>query len=358
MTKVAIICGAGSTLSDAVGTTSTNRPPLDRGFFRICRRLKLREYEVVSRYMRDAYGIDVCSGTEDSLEQIMAVLYSDLLNPAVTANDAAVAFRAYLRLINRRIAETTNRIQPGQKSYLYRVLRSLLLDHGVEPNNISIITFNYDLHIERTLQALQRSSSIRKSLRPLLTFPFCYRLTSYQQSNAPKSVSKFSLLGKAFSGIEILKLHGSLNWFSVHKTSSPSPHDLIRKDHKLWITARQKVPVDMTITIAKKQQYTFPLVVPPVVNKASILHNSMAAIWTRALECLSEANNVIVYGYSCPLADQESANLMTRALRNSSELESLSIIDPSTSAFDRFAALTNASIIHYYRTARTYLSAV
>ena len=286
----------------------------------------------------------------------MAVLYSDLLNPAVTTTEAADAFRAYLRLINRRIAETTNKIAPSQKSYLYRMVRSLILDHSVSPHDISFITFNYDLHIERTLNALQRSSSIKKSLRPLITFPHCYKLSGHKQSSPPKSAQKFSTAETAFSGIEVLKLHGSLNWFSVHETDAPSPHDLIRKDHNLWITSRQKMTIDMTITIDKKRRYTFPLVVPPVVNKASILHDSMAEIWKRALDCLKEANKVVVYGYSCPQADQESANLITRALRNSSKLDDLSIVDPSTTAFDRFASLTNSNVIHYYRNAKAYLS--
>ena len=112
----------------------------------------------------------------------------------------------------------------------------------------------------------------------------------------------------------------------------------------------------MTMKIGGDRRYTFPLVVPPVVNKASILHDSLATIWKRALNCLKAAEQVIVYGYSCPQADQESANLITRSLRNSSNLTALSVVDPSTNAFVRFASLTNAKTMHYYRSARDYLA--
>ena len=154
MSKVAIICGAGSTLCDAVGGKKSEKPPLDSGFFKICKGLKIGEFKEVSDYIQDVYGIDVCANSEDSLERVMAILYSDLLNPAVATPEAATAFRAYLKLINRRITETTSRINPSQKSYLYRMIRSLIHDHSIAPSDISLITFNYDLHIERTLYAL------------------------------------------------------------------------------------------------------------------------------------------------------------------------------------------------------------
>lgn len=355
LTKVVIICGAGSTLSDASNVAAAKRPPLDRGFFRSCRRLKLKEFSIVSEYVRDAYGVNVCTESEDSLEHIMAILYADLLNPATSTDDAAEAFRAFLRLINCRIAETTNGIQPSCKSNLYRIVRSLLIDNCVAPADISFITFNYDLHIEKTLTMLERSSSIRKGIIPLITFPYCYQLKNYRLSSPPKSERQFFFLGKRFRGIEILKLHGSLNWFSIHKTSNPPPKDIICKDIDLWITPRRKIATDMTMRINKKQQYTFPLVVPPVVNKAAIMHNALGVIWKKAIGSLANANRIIVFGYSCPQADQESANLISRSLRKNNCLDDLSIIDPSTNAFDRFADLSRANTIHYYRSARSYL---
>lgn len=355
MTKTVIICGAGATLSEAVNRTSAKRPPLDRGFFSQCKRLRVPEYNIIHKYVKDAFGTDISNSADDSLERVMAILYADLLNAATSTEDAAAAFRAILRLIHRRIAETTNGVIPGKKSNLYRIVRQLLLKEGIAPTDISFITFNYDLTIERTLSALQKSSSIKKDLRPLMTFPYCYRLTGYQQSSPPKASSKFFSWGTRFCGMEILKLHGSLNWFSVHESNDPHPTELIKKDHNLWITPREKVDTGMTIKIGKLRRFTFPIIVPPVVNKSAIFHNSLGEVWRRAHTALSQARSVIVFGYSCPQADQESANLISRTLKTSSQLAKLSIIDPSTNAFDRFAHLSNADTIHYFRSAHAYL---
>lgn len=210
MTKTVLICGAGSTLNESRATRVTDRPPLDRGFFKVAKRVAASEFDAIASYLDESYSIDPTSREFDSLEQMMAILYSDVHNPAIRGASSIVAFRALLKLINSRIAETTNSIRPTKYSALYRILRNLLLD-GVSPSDISIITFNYDLIVEKVIFKLQQSSSVAH-LRPLSIFPACYRLGRFRNSNAPRSSAQFPRSGAALSGIEILKLHGSLNY--------------------------------------------------------------------------------------------------------------------------------------------------
>jgi hypothetical protein len=352
--KVAIICGAGATLSEAAKAPAIRRPPLDREFFRIAKRAKSNEVKAVEAYLSDFYGTDITSPLEDSLERVMAVLYSDLLNPAIADDHAASAFRALLRLVHKRISETTNQISANRKCNLYRIVYRLIDKNRIRPSDISIITFNYDLHVERTLFSMQFDKVL---LRPIIVFPKCYSIASARMSLPPKSIPVFKQSASTSQGVNLYKLHGSLNWFSMHDVAEPEPKDLIDKNSELWITPRTKTTLDMTMTYNKKRRFTFPVIVPPVVNKAAILHSSLGGIWQEASECLKEATHVIVFGYSCPAADQESANLFARSLRTNEELAELAVIDPSTATLERIAQLSNARAIKYFKDANAYIDA-
>ena len=350
MTKVVVICGAGSTFSEAAHSAVATKPPLDRGFFKICKRLRLPEYDAVADYLKEFYSIDVSDGREDSIERILSVLYADLKHPAgPNVVQVGEAFRAFLSLVNYRIATTTSKISPKKGGNLYRLIRGEIV-RGIAPKDISVITFNYDLHVERVLHELDEVASLKR-YGQIFTFPHCYRLKKYRESTAPKTADVFSKRA-VFDGIEVLKLHGSLNWVSQHESANPPPASLIKQDVELWVTRRRKVATNMKIS----NKFTFPIIVPPVVNKSSILHQALAPIWKAAYRALSAAERVIVFGYSCPHADQESANLISRALKRNKELKDLTVIDPVTGPFDRFAELTAAQVMHYFRSAKSYLS--
>ena len=354
MKNLVIICGAGATLNESKATKPIDRPPLDRGFFAQASKKYPSEYRLVHQYLTENYGTDPSSAEFDSLEQMMSILYSDVYNPATSGSNVANAFRSLLTLINSRIAETTNTITPNSNTTLYRIIRDAIVNHDLKPYDITVITFNYDLLIEKTLARLERLAAIKKH-GILLSFPDCYMLKTFgNSSSSAKSVSQFERQRVPIKAVDVLKLHGSLNWYSKHTSREPSPNALLNSNRKLWVTARRRIRLDMTTT-GKRTMYTFPVVVPPVTNKASILHQSLMPVWKRALEKLSAATNVVVFGYSCPATDQESANLMIRGLRDSSNLETLDIIDPSTSSFQRFADLTHADKIFYYNNSGAYV---
>lgn len=152
MTRCVIVVGAGATLADFTGTSLKNAPPLDRNFFSGLAKSnfgKGSEFNEVSRYLREVYSIDTCAPREDSLEGILSIIYSDIHN-GDDRDWAADVFRHLLRLLYTRIGQTTNRLNPGRKSRLYRLLR-LLFEKGMNPKDIAILTFNYDLQVEKAL---------------------------------------------------------------------------------------------------------------------------------------------------------------------------------------------------------------
>ena len=146
--KTVIVIGAGATLSDGISKPLKQRPPLDKGFFSACAHFETEEYEEISDYLDKNYNIDPKDDAHDSLEGIMAIIYADIKHPTLE-KDAVAAFRALIRLFNARIAQTTNTLNPTNRSNLYRILVKLLND-GCKPSDIAIITFNQDLQIEES----------------------------------------------------------------------------------------------------------------------------------------------------------------------------------------------------------------
>ena len=356
--KITIIIGAGGSLSDAANKPIAMRPPLDNGFFASLKKSgyeKNPDFKEVITYLDEIYSIDPLVETDDSLERMMAILYSDMQS-SPHKSQAANAFRSFIRIINKRISETTNQINPGSKGNFYRLIIKLL-SRGIKAENITVITFNYDLQIEKSLDLIQNTAKWKK-YGNIFNFPYCYRLPNYKITQAPKSEPVFNKSSDDEAPcIKVLKLHGSLNWFSRHTSPDPSPRSLLNTKRDIYITPRKK-PLSNLRFRGKKRLYTFPIVVPPVINKAAILHADLVGIWKIAQESLQASTKIIVFGYSCPQSDYESANLISRSIRKNKSLISFSVIDPSTSAFERFVSLTNLSRMYYARNMTAFSDAI
>jgi hypothetical protein len=78
-------------------------------------------------------------------------------------------------------------------------------------------------------------------------------------------------------------------------------------------------------------------------------------VWALAEQLLAEAEHVVIFGYSCPALDFESANLLTRAHRARGDDASLSVIDPNGAVATRYIDLLCPSRLSYYASAGDYL---
>jgi hypothetical protein len=352
--KTVLIVGAGSTLSDAVSKPLKRRPPLDRGFFTACGKLDLSERIAIVRYLRQNYDIDPASEEHDSLERIMAIIYADISNPLLEKT-AVSAFRMLIRLFNRRIAETTNPLSSTNRTNLYRILAKKLKDN-VAPSDLSIVTFNQDIQIEKTLARLELTK-VYQRLGAIFRFPACYRITNAagRLSKPPRTISKFAEENDGASGIPLFKLHGSLNWFSSHTSRQVPKGAILNPQKKFSITPRAEIPVGMTYSQGNRTTHTFPLIIPPVNHKAAIIHRDLYPIWELAEKALSKAGEIIVFGYSCPAADFESANLIRRAVRTGANPSSFVVIDPNPEVFRRYVDVTNLDHLSYFRSADSYI---
>jgi hypothetical protein len=358
--KVVLLLGAGATVSDVATRSKIARPPLDKEFFALSRAAGRRTaVDTIAGYMQRTYAVNILNGSDDSLEQVMGQIYTDQLNPTLAA-DARPAFFALLRLFNERLATTTNNIAATQKRFLYRIL-SYYLSEGITPSDLTMVTFNQDLQAEKILHLLASKAKWRKCSAQLFNFPHCYELgvpTARVTSPAGGSVDEvFDEHTPDDERVRVLKLHGSLNWYSTHNSRTPSPRALFNQSRLLSITRRRAIYVDMTISgPSSRQRHTIPVVIPPVTHKTSVLHNEIQKVWTLAEARLTEAEHLVVFGYSCPALDFEATNMLRRSQLASSHVRTISLIDPDPATATRFINLLSPSKLSYYPYAEDFLT--
>jgi hypothetical protein len=100
--------------------------------------------------------------------------------------------------------------------------------------------------------------------------------------------------------IPYFKLHGSLNW---------SPDDLLGSPK-----------TEPTMVVEN------PLILPPVFNKMNT--SKIDIVWTRALEVLRSATNIIIVGYSLPKTDIYMQYFLKSAVGPNSNLQKIIVFDP------------------------------
>jgi len=344
--KKVIIAGAGCTLADCDRTSPTKKPPLDRGFFD---RRPMTPYasdlRMVADYIKTHYGQELTAGGFNSLERVIAILYADIFGGALETQ-AFEAFRRLIRVFLRRLANTTNPLKPSPRRPIYRLL-SHSLEEVSEAEDLTIITFNQDIHLEKTL--LRLSTAYRWRRRVVFEFPDLYGV-EFTNTTRPQSTRIFPESSGASGGVSLLKLHGSLNWYSVHDREDPSREELFDPAKNIYVTRR----TTLDHTMKYREKHTFPIVVPPVIHKAQVLHDRLKPSWEAAEVALKQADEVVIVGYSCPVTDWESANLISRSLV--SKPIRVSVIDPDPAVVIRYQSLGNLGHLSYFRTVSDYLT--
>lgn len=353
--RIVLLIGAGCTISDVTKRPLRRRPPLDKYFFSIANKTNPSAVEKIANYVCSNYGIRICEETNDSVEKVMTMLYTDIFDPHLQET-AVPVFQELIKLYNKRLADTTNDLPATNRRYLYRIICHYL-QKGIEPQEISVITFNQDIQIEKILLKIQQTKCYGGN-NTIFNFPYCYRIQIDERNITSPGGSSSNTFDIGSNdkpiGIEILKLHGSLNWYSVHRRKDPPPNVMFNPERVIKITRRKTIAPRMHYRGTYKRQNTLPIIVPPVTHKSAILHNSLKPLWVHAENRLKSAAIIIVFGYSCPIIDFESCNLIRRSLiiGNYSEF---SIIDPDSNVLIRYINLTNPHVLTYYPTASAFL---
>ena len=145
----------------------------------------------------------------------------------------------------------------------------------------SVLTFNYDIALDHAL---------------------------YKQ---PITVDYGLSSDDAKGSFKLLKLHGSLNWGKCAKCESIVPYHMkqfFKKFSFPWYSDSTSASLDIGSKLISHEHcgtplHPDPILVPPTWNKTEY-HDQLGEVWAQAGKELSEAENIIVIGYSHPISDQ------------------------------------------------------
>lgn len=178
--------------------------------------------------------------------------------------------------------------------------------------SVSVITFNYDLGIDLSLY--------------FEDVPFRY---GFSQDST--------------NGVDLLKLHGSLNWGKCPMCKEVMMLDLRDCLQRLHIKAAGSMKFEVSedlrlIQHCGSQLKPEPLIVPPTWNKGTH-HSGIGRVWKRAARHLSEAEHIFIIGYSYPATDEFFRYLYALGTIGDGWLDKVMVFNPDQEAGERIKRL-------------------
>lgn len=303
-TSIAIVLGAGASRGVSYERTSEMKSPLDRDFFDLLQRLDPQpdDKESVAKTLRWARGLP-----QEYWRSMERTFYTLHLNAylrgkfglfVVDDEDVPSDDEEFVHSFVNATGSLLRAAHVKKTCEFHKKLFEHLNSHDV------VISFNYDLVIERALKAVSRFSSV----------PFGGWLYGFQP--APSK----------WCGPLVLKMHGSFNWempeersgkFTVHTQGWP---DL------------ERAPGFRRF---KRNGTKYPIFLPFWDKR--IESSPWIDIWNGAFESLSKADSVVVWGYSLPATDVKAQVAFQLALGDHSF--NLCVVNPSMDARDRWRML-------------------
>ena len=172
---------------------------------------------------------------------------------------------------------------------------------------IDCISFNYDDVLDEALYVVSRAPYLSpgRQWHPDAGYGFlCPSAQAYAHRRGPAANS---------SSLQLLKMHGSINWRIALGAQHPYGLDAIVHD-ETWVDS----PMDLE-PLAKEQVDDHlegePFIVPPILAKSSLVEQPiLRRIWSFAYRTLAQADRVIFIGYSLPLTDIAAGFLFRESL--------------------------------------------
>jgi hypothetical protein len=347
-TKIVALLGAGSTLADALGRGEKHLPPLDRGFFESVEKYRPAATERFVSQMLSQLGIDFRDARSDSLEMALS-LVSSLIASTVKPGFVDELTNLLYKLLLDSIGATTNGLNPDSAAPLCQFLDTILAT-GIDPAALTVVTFNYDLQIEKALMQIGHDPRYLDRDHPIAAFPQYYGWQGVLPVRGIESNDPFITVTAVAEGpmLRVLKLHGSVNWFALHRSEDPPTSVLFDTGRAIYVTNSRNVRSTFRYKDKKRSEHALPVIIPPVNHKSGIMPRVLYPVWEQAVRALTEADVVVVFGYSCPPADWEAASLFRRASNSRTRDLRLIICDPNTGVIERFNELLRPiSTVHY-----------
>lgn len=264
-----------------------------------------------------------------NIEDLLSILsFNSYLPQPGRVNRLATMTKAIARTIELRCEVKHPGVEkPGhgrivkEGSELYRRFwRALLGLPNVSSQMPALITFNYDLVLERAFfqttigthfsrydkQPPFSRARLLHHYAPIPTLTYEIGYATYGDFDSRKDGTVLNVVNQAEGDhaleIDILKLHGSLNFPSPRSNFDPK-------------------------TFRVTESLDEPFILPPIFNKQS--SGKQQEIWRRALIHLRNAKNVVIVGYSLPKTDIYMQYFLKAALGPNVNLNRIFVFDPA-----------------------------
>lgn len=287
MTQKVFFLGAG--FSKAV---NDNYPLMDDLTEKVLSRL---EKESVREHLNE-----IPPQVKQNIESLLTYLGTDFPWKTDTTKHANLAlYASIVQIISDIFTELAKQDVSKFSNLPWRSCPSFARTLRRNASDVSIITLNYDLLLEQLMRsdyALEHKDVGFISCSSFYPYP----MTSiYARSGTaiwgdePNEEQRFP---------QILKLHGSANWFWAGMT----PSDILY--YRQW---HKEEPADITKGLV-------PYIIPPVLDKNAFYnHIAIRSLWQQAEELLKKADEIYIIGFSFPQTDLSVRYLFQSALRNS-----------------------------------------
>ena len=199
-------------------------------------------------------------------------------------------------------------------------------------DNDSVITFNYDVMLDNAVDYHSMASE------------YCLTTDASDQSLRAR--------------IRLLKLHGSANWAECGackngKLQVIPPSPVFPSDVRFARTKEDVIPFRMAEILSRtpcqscKQTNTLePFFIAPTWSK-KIEETPLTNVWSKAVEEIADAFQLVVVGYSMPKTDTFFQYLLTLGLADNPKLHRVIVVntDDSEEFRERYAKVFSRSLI-------------
>ncbi len=202
----------------------------------------------------------------------------------------------------------------------------------IPPVTVAVITFNYDVGVDTAF--------------------YCGGFRIHY------GLEQEEVAGRGDGVVPLLKLHGSLNWWRCEKCRKVIVWPVSEIWRLNWMATEGHGFVDVSRFFGTQKHDCAqevspePLIVPPTWNKGE--HSAaLKSVWTAAAKELSDAENIVVCGYSLPATDSFFRYLYALGTFGKTTLKKFLVCDPQQvdavdSADQRFRALLGPGAMGRY----------
>lgn len=300
--KRLVVIGAGASRGATTSLGRTCLPPLNADFFTQLQRISAAKHQaVIKGVVKDAvelFGPNFTLTMEEYFTQLEAMArmsrFASLKSRRTDAEETAARRDRLMSALAAVLEESTD----VSKKAADVCTRHAALVGWLEARD-TVVSFNYDCVMDH---ALRRTADGKWSARVGYGFPTSARVIGHDNWSAPSPPTSVN------DSVQLLKLHGSLNW----QLSSDASED-IKLKQRLY------------------QQRGTPRfsIIPPEWVKNIDGDPVFRTLWSRAGRAIRGAETIALVGFSFTPTDMHVEALFRLALSRQSRLRTLVIANPS-----------------------------